>query len=132
MATEFKLPELGENVTGGDVTRVMVKVGDRVKQDQAVIEMETGKATMEIPTSVAGVVKAIHVKEGSKAKVGQLILTVDTDGAAPAEAPVAASPKKAEVPKKAEAAKAAASAPTPPSVPLNAPVRAGRFPRRRR
>ena len=45
MAIEFKLPELGENIAGGDVTRVLVKVGDHVKEEQAVLEIETGKAT---------------------------------------------------------------------------------------
>ena len=113
MAIEFKLPELGENVTSGDVTRVLVKVGDTVKVDQSVLEMETGKATVEIPSTVAGVVTQIHVKEGSKAKVGQVILSLDGAAAAPAAAPKAEAPKKAPAPAPAAPAKNDAVAPQP-------------------
>src|SRR5260370_2779043 len=79
MPTELKLPELGENVTAGDVMRILVKVGDTIAKDQAVLELETDKATIEVPSSVAGVVKDVQVKPGEKIKVGQTILTVDGD-----------------------------------------------------
>jgi pyruvate dehydrogenase E2 component (dihydrolipoamide acetyltransferase) len=78
---EFKIPELGENVAGGDVAKVLVSVGDTVKLEQPVIELETDKATIEVPSSVAGVVKEIRVKKGDKVQVGAVIFTVD-DGAA--------------------------------------------------
>ena len=52
MPTEFKLPELGENVTAGDVVRVLVAAGDTVAKDQPVLELETDKATIEVPSSV--------------------------------------------------------------------------------
>jgi len=74
---EFKVPELGENVEQGDVTRVLVKVGDTISREQPVIELETDKATIEVPSSVAGVVQDIKVKTGDKVKVGAVILTVD-------------------------------------------------------
>jgi len=74
---EFKVPELGENVEQGDVTRVLVKVGDTISREQPVVELETDKATIEVPSSVAGVVKDIKVKTGDKVKVGAVILTVD-------------------------------------------------------
>src|SRR4026208_1099685 len=74
---EFKVPELGENVEQGDVTRVLVKVGDTIAREQPVVELETDKATIEVPSSVAGVVKDIKVKTGDKVKVGAVILTVD-------------------------------------------------------
>ena len=77
---EFKVPELGENVAQGDVTRVLVKVGDTITNEQPVLELETDKATIEVPSSVAGVVKEIKVKEGDKVKVGAVILTVDDAG----------------------------------------------------
>jgi pyruvate dehydrogenase E2 component (dihydrolipoamide acetyltransferase) len=77
MPTEFKLPELGENITAGDVVRVLVKPGDKIAKDQPVIELETDKATIEVPSSVAGVVKDVQVKAGEKVKVGQVILNVD-------------------------------------------------------
>jgi len=87
MLTEFKLPELGENIDKGELVKVLVSVGDTISQDQAVIEIETDKATIEVPTSVAGTVKKILVKEGSTLKVGQPILSVENGaGAKPAEA----------------------------------------------
>jgi pyruvate dehydrogenase E2 component (dihydrolipoamide acetyltransferase) len=75
--TDFTLPELGENVTAGDVVRVLVKQGDTIDKDQPVLELETDKATIEVPSSVSGRVSAIKVKAGDKVKVGQAILTVD-------------------------------------------------------
>src|SRR5262249_1727763 len=76
----FTLPELGENITTGDVLRVLVNPGDTVAKDQPVLELETDKATIEVPSSVAGQVKDVKVKAGDKVKVGQPILTVE-DGA---------------------------------------------------
>jgi pyruvate dehydrogenase E2 component (dihydrolipoamide acetyltransferase) len=73
----MKLPELGENIEGGDVLRVMVKAGDAIKKDQPVLELETDKATIEVPSSADGVVKEIKIKEGEKVKVGQTIFIVD-------------------------------------------------------
>jgi pyruvate dehydrogenase E2 component (dihydrolipoamide acetyltransferase) len=83
--TDFKVPELGENVAGGDVTRVLVKVGETIAREQPVVELETDKATIEVPSSVAGVVKEIRVKQGDKIKVGEVLLSVDDAGAAPAK-----------------------------------------------
>src|SRR5215470_6360767 len=80
--TDFTLPELGENVSSGDVLRVLVKPGDAVVKDQPVLELETDKATIEVPASVEGVVTDIKVKAGDKVKVGQTILSVDSAGAA--------------------------------------------------
>jgi pyruvate dehydrogenase E2 component (dihydrolipoamide acetyltransferase) len=73
--TDFKLPELGENVHGGDVLRVLVKAGDTVSDEQPVLELETDKATIEVPSSVSGTVGEIKVKAGEKVKVGQTIFT---------------------------------------------------------
>ncbi|HEX5473395.1 MAG TPA: 2-oxo acid dehydrogenase subunit E2 [Vicinamibacterales bacterium] len=86
MPTEFKLPELGENVSAGDVLRVLVKPGDAVQADQPVLELETDKATIEVPSSVAGTVREVRVKEGQKVKVGETILTLDESGAGKAKA----------------------------------------------
>ena len=77
MSVEFTLPELGENVEKGDVIRVLVKPGDVVKADQAVLELETDKATIEVPTSVAGTVSEVKVKPGEKISVGQVVLVID-------------------------------------------------------
>ena len=99
MPTDFTLPELGENVAAGDVLRVLVKPGDIVAKDQPVLELETDKATIEVPSSVAGRVKDIKVKAGDKVKVGQSILSVDDGGGAKAEGseakPAAAAPPAA-------------------------------------
>ena len=117
--SEMKLPELGENIEGGDVLRVMVKAGDTVKKDQPVLELETDKATIEVPSSVDGVVQEIKVKAGDKVKVGQLIFVAgDGAGAAPKETPKeapkpAAESKPAAAPQAAPAAPKAAPAPAP-------------------
>ena len=56
---EFKLPNLGEGVAEGDVLRVLVKEGERVKQDQPVLELDTDKATIEVPSTVEGIVREL-------------------------------------------------------------------------
>ena len=84
---DFTLPELGENISAGDVLRVLVKAGDTLEKDQPVLELETDKATIEVPSSVAGTVGEIKVKPGDKVKVGQVILTVADGGTAEAPAP---------------------------------------------
>ena len=86
---DFVIPELGENVAGGDVVRLLVKAGDALKKDQPVLELETDKATIEVPSNVGGVVKDVKVKTGDKVKVGQLVLTVDESASAAAPPPAA-------------------------------------------
>lgn len=109
MALEFRLPELGENVTTGTVARILVAVGDAVSEGQSLIEIETDKAVAEIPCSVAGTVAEIRVKEGQKISVGDVVLTLNAEAAAPAPkqapklqvmerpAPAPALPKRAAV-----------------------------------
>ena len=93
MPTEFKLPELGENITAGDVVRILVKAGDVVTKDQAILELETDKATIEVPSSVAGTVKDVKVKTGDNVKVGQAILVIDEGAAESKSAEASAGPK---------------------------------------
>jgi pyruvate dehydrogenase E2 component (dihydrolipoamide acetyltransferase) len=85
--TEFKLPELGENVSQGDLVRLMISPGARVSEGQPVMELETDKAVVEVPSSISGVVKEVRVKQGEKIKVGQVIFTLEGAAAAPAERP---------------------------------------------
>jgi pyruvate dehydrogenase E2 component (dihydrolipoamide acetyltransferase) len=85
MATEFKLPEVGENVESGQVAKILVSMGDTIEPGQSVLELETDKAIVEVPSSVGGTITGIHVKEGQEIKVGQLILTVEAVSAAEAE-----------------------------------------------
>src|SRR5205085_6339888 len=73
---QVTLPELGEGVTSGDLLNVLVKAGDRVGKDQSLLELETDKATIELPSPAAGTVSEVVVKKGDTLKVGQHILTL--------------------------------------------------------
>ena len=91
---DFKLPELGENIEQGDLVRLMITPGASISEGQPVMELETDKAVVEVPSSVSGTVKDIRVKEGEKVKVGQVIFTVENGAGAkakPAETKSAAS-----------------------------------------
>ena len=103
--TTFTLPELGENVAAGTVSRILVQVGDTIARDQGVLELETDKATVEVPSAVAGVVQSIAVKKGDKVSAGMAVLVVSGDqpaaaAAVLAEDPVSATPEpvRSEVP----------------------------------
>lgn len=98
MATDFTLPELGENITAGDVVRILVSPGDTIAKDQPVIELETDKATIEVPSSVGGTVKDLKIKQGDRVKVGQVVLTVENGGGA-ATKPAESRGQAAEKPK---------------------------------
>lgn len=77
---EFKLPELGEGIETADVTKVLVKKGDSVNVDDSVIEIETDKATVEVPIDTVGIIKEVKIKDGEKAKVGETIIVLETSG----------------------------------------------------
>lgn len=110
MSKEFKLPELGENIETAQITKVLVAVGDKIEIDQPVLEIETDKATVEVPSEVSGVVNDVKVKDGETAKVGQVIFSVDSADSAKSEnkskveEPIKETPKqeKTEEPKKEE------------------------------
>jgi pyruvate dehydrogenase E2 component (dihydrolipoamide acetyltransferase) len=106
---EFKLPELGENIEQGDLVRLMVAKGATVSTGQSVMELETDKAVVEVPSSVSGTVQDIRVKEGDKIKVGQVIFTVD--GAETKTAPQPTAQAAPAAPKPTQQAPAAATAP---------------------
>jgi len=122
MPVEFKLPELGENIEKGDVVRVLVAPGDVVKVEQSVLELETDKATIEVPTSVAGRVSEVKVKAGDKVKVGQVVLVIDGAASAPASAGTPAEEPKAAPPPAAKAAEPAATSPAIPEAPKSKPA----------
>ena len=86
-ASEFKLQELGENIDSGDLVRLLIAPGTRVSEGQPVMELETDKAVVEVPSNVSGVVREVKVKEGEKIKVGQVIFTLESGAAAPAAPP---------------------------------------------
>ena len=85
--SEFILPNLGDGVAQGDVLKVLVKAGDAVAVDQPVLELETDKATIEVPSDVAGKVTEVRVKAGDKVKPGQAVLVLDNGAGAAPEAP---------------------------------------------
>lgn len=80
MGQEFKLPELGENIDSIQVVQVMVAAGGSVEVDQPVLELETDKATIEVPSTVAGTVASVHVNAGDAVKTGQLIFSLAESG----------------------------------------------------
>src|SRR5271170_2292612 len=113
MATEFKLPELGENIESGDLVRLMIKPGASIAEGEPVMELETDKAVVEVPSSVSGTIGEIRVKEGDKLRVGQVIFTVENGtGAAAIPAPKTTAPSS--VPASAVPAAPAQPAPAAP------------------
>ncbi len=109
MGKEFKLPDLGEGIQEGQIINVLVEQGESVEADQAVLEVETDKAAVELPVPYGGVITSISVKVGDTVPVGAVLLTVGESG----EADGAKSTAGAESPVAAES--------TPPSTP--SPVR---------
>ena len=123
---EVKVPDIG-NYSGIPVIEVLVKPGDAVKKDQGLVTLESDKATMEVPSSVAGVVKELKVKLGDAVSEGSVVAIVE-EAAAGAEAPKAAAapaaPTKAE-PAPAAAPPAAAKAPAAPAAKADAEADVG-------
>jgi len=76
---QFKLPDLGEGLTEGEILQWMVQVGDEVKLNQPIVEVETAKAAVEVPSPYAGIVTQIHHQAGETVDVGAPIITFDTD-----------------------------------------------------
>ena len=112
---EVTLPQLGETVTEGTITRWFKKVGDSVAADEPLFEVSTDKVDTEVPSPIAGVLTEIRVPEGDTVPVGAVIAVVGAAGSAPAPAPAPSAP--APVP-------AAAPAPAPASAPAPAPAAA--------
>ncbi|MEI8370176.1 MAG: 2-oxo acid dehydrogenase subunit E2 [Planctomycetia bacterium] len=118
MATDFKLPDLGENIASGDVVSVFVSPGDVVKPGQALLEVETDKAVIEVPCPPGGRVVSVLVKKGDTVKVGQTLVTLEAAGSAEATAkPAPAAPARpAPVAAPPAVAKVAPVAPPPVAV----------------
>lgn len=115
MQKRLTIPGLGENIEHAQVVRLSVAVGDTIKADQALLEVEAGKATIEIPAEAAGKVVQILVKEGDEVDKGQAFLVLETDAAAaPAETP---KPEPATEKVPAPAAQVPKPEPTPAPAP---------------
>ena len=116
MTLSFKLPYLGEGIHEGEVIAVLVKVGDAVEEGDPILEVETDKASVEIPSPFTGTVQEIMVKAGDVVKVGNLMMTFSDDAAG-----VKKEKKPGQEPDEAEAAKKKEKAPpekkTKPSEP---------------
>lgn len=116
MATEIRVPTLGESVTEATIGKWFKKAGEAVAADEPIVELETDKVTIEVPAPAAGVLSEIVAKDGETVGVGALLGSIGEGGAAAAAAPA---PAKAEAPK-AEAPKPAA--PAPAAAPAAAPA----------
>jgi len=92
MTFEFKLPDIGEGVVEGEVVRWLVKEGDRLREDQPMVEIMTDKATVEIPAPKAGRVSKRHFNEGQICPVGKTLVTIELEGSAPATVASATAP----------------------------------------
>jgi pyruvate/2-oxoglutarate dehydrogenase complex dihydrolipoamide acyltransferase (E2) component len=87
MAYEFKLPDLGEGLTEGEIARWLVQEGQEIAEDDPLVEIQTDKTTVEIPSPAAGVVSKILVEEGAVVPVGTVLVVIGGDGAVEAPAP---------------------------------------------
>ena len=125
MPVQFALPDLGENIESGDVIRILVAIGDRLAEDQTVIELETDKAVIEVPSSIDGVVTEILVQPGDTIAVGQPILAAETTAE---EAPGAEAEEAPPIVQEREAAPVVEEAPPAPTP--DAPVPAAPSTRR--
>ncbi|MEK6554985.1 MAG: 2-oxo acid dehydrogenase subunit E2 [Bdellovibrionota bacterium] len=113
---DIKLPDIGEGVTEGEIVKWLVKPGDVVKADQAIVELMTDKATVEVPTPVAGTVKELKAKEGDVVPIESTLIVLETAEGGAKAAPAAAAP----APQPAKAG--SASAPTAAKAPASAPA----------
>lgn len=112
MAYKFKLPELGEGMAEGEIASWLVKPGDKVKEDDPLVEIQNDKSVQELPSPVAGTVKSIDKNEGDTAEVGDVLITID-DGSPDTPDDDAPAPEPAKEAAPAPAAAPAAAAPAP-------------------
>jgi pyruvate dehydrogenase E2 component (dihydrolipoamide acetyltransferase) len=112
---EFKLPDIGEGIAEGEIVKWLVKAGDVVKEHQAVVEVMTDKATVEVPAPASGTITALHAQEGATVPVGSVIFSLATN-AASATAAAAAQYAPVQHPTAAAPARAASPAPAPERV----------------
>src|SRR5207248_1700827 len=91
-AYEFKLPDLGEGLTEGEIARWLVAEGDEIAEDEPLVEIQTDKTTVEIPSPAAGKIARILVAEGEVAPVGAVLVVIGEDGGEAPPARVQATP----------------------------------------
>ncbi len=91
---EFKIPEVGENIKSGTIVAINIKVGDQIKKGQDILEMETDKASLPIPSSTDGVVKEILIKAGQEVKIGQVVMKIEAGATASASSSKPSAPEQ--------------------------------------
>src|SRR4249919_1798490 len=96
MAYEFKLPDLGEGLTEGEIARWLVSEGQELAEDDPLVEIQTDKTTVEIPSPAAGTVTKILVGEGEVVPVGTVLVVIGGDATEPAAPPPVLSPPAAK------------------------------------
>src|SRR3984885_1814054 len=115
MPTDIIMPQMGESIFEGTITKWLKKPGDKVQRDEPLFEISTDKVDAEIPAPASGVLQDIKIGEGATVQVNTVVATIAVDGeaapASPKAAPASAAPAK----------KSAAPAPTPPPAPTPAP-----------
>jgi pyruvate dehydrogenase E2 component (dihydrolipoamide acetyltransferase) len=124
MAYEFKLPDIGEGLVEGEIVKWLVAVGDKLEEDQPMVEVMTDKATVELPSPTVGTVAELRAEEGEVVPVGDIIIVID-DGGAPASPAVEKAPAPEPTPEptpKPTREPTPAAAPTPAPEPRPAPV----------
>src|SRR5690348_4710095 len=118
MATDVIMPQMGESIFEGTITKWLKKPGEKIERDEPLFEISTDKVDAEIPSPAAGVLKEIKVAEGQTVPIQTVVAVIDAAGAAAAAAAPAPAPAKAEAPKPAPApAPAPKASPAPPPAP---------------
>jgi pyruvate dehydrogenase E2 component (dihydrolipoamide acetyltransferase) len=117
MAVDVIMPQMGESIFEGTITKWLKKAGDKIERDEPLFEISTDKVDAEIPSPSAGVLKEIKVTEGQTVPIQTIVAVIDADGSGA----VSAAPAKAEAAKPAPAAPVAAKPPAPASAPVAAP-----------
>ena len=120
MAVDVIMPQMGESIFEGTITKWLKKPGDKIERDEPLFEISTDKVDAEIPSPAAGVLKEIKVKEGQTVPIQTVVASIDAAGSA--EASPAPAPAKAEPPKDAPAPAAKPEAPKPAAVPAGPPT----------
>src|SRR5258708_13771671 len=119
MPTDIVMPQMGESIVEGTITKWLKKPGDKVQRDEPLFEISTDKVDAEIPSPAAGVLQDIKVAEGATVQVNTVVGTIPSDGEAPAAAPKAPAPvaEKNSAPPAPPAPPPAPPTPPPPPAP---------------
>src|SRR6266498_4144664 len=113
MATDIVMPQMGESIVEGTITKWLKKPGDKIQRDEPLFEISTDKVDAEIPAPASGVLQEIKVTEGTTVQVNTVVGTIAADGEAPAAKPAAAEKKAAPAPPPAPKAEPPAASASP-------------------